>query len=565
MVFRHTPGFLGRFVGLVLLLLLFLPGTGLAKTVRVGIVPFDLHSSQDIGYLVQGIKDMLSSRLASPETLLIEPSAVSAAAAGLKGSLSPSAAAQVMEKLKADFLVYGSITKLGSKYSLNWKISSAASPENPTGLARTSTEDELIPIIDEMAGLAREVISGRPPTILVTRPKQDQAEAQETPAPKPGPGPSPAGKPAKEPPIFERQDKEPEPSDEAEGTFKPQTVGAKLFLPVNVSPRPLTMAVGDLDGNGVDEVILISEKQLQVYAFKDKLPGQVLRVNKPLPGRLLMVSTGDVDNDGRDEIAITTLYGHLPRAAIFKLRGKKLQQLAKLSNQHLRIIPTPQGPMLVAQEALLSDLFSGSFIQYSLAGGKLARVGGIPGSHDIEFSTLARGDMTGDGQTESIGLSYTEKLTVVNSSGRVIFRSGQKFGGTNNVINLPDKNPNNEDIVYSLNAPVVVSDIDKDGKPEALVVHNTDTARRISVNLSHYRRGSVFVMSWTGRAMSTTWRTPQLEEYMATAGIATLADKSKWLVMAGSEPEFYGGTFKLWKKTKGYLFRAPLTFEKKEE
>ena len=566
MVFRHTPGLPGRIAGLAIVLILLLPGLGLAKTIRVGIVPFDLHSSQDIGYLVQGIKDMLSSRLASPETLLIEPSEVTAAAAGLKGSLSPSAAAQIMEKLKADFLVYGSITKLGTKYSLNWKISSAASPENPTGLARTATEDELIPIIDEMAGLAREVISGRPPTILVTRPKPDQAETQEPPETKPAPGSQPAAKPDKKSPVFERQDGEgPQDEDDPEGTFKAQTVGANLFLPVNVSPRPLTMAVGDLDGDKVDEVVLISEKQIQIYDFKDKLPGQVLRINKPLSGRLMMVSTGDVDNDGQDEIALTSLYGHLPRAAIFKYRGKKLQQLAALSNQHLRIIRTPQGPVLVAQEAILSDLFSGSFIQYSLAGGKLARVGGIPGSNDIEFSTLARGDITGDGQTESVGLSYTEKLTVVNSSGRVIFRSGQKFGGTNNVIALPDKNPNNEDIVYSLNAPVLIEDIDHDGKLEALVVHNTDTARRISVNLSHYRRGSVYVMAWTGRAMSTTWRTPQLEEYMATAGIVTLGDKSRWLVMAGSEPEFYGGTFKLWKKTKGYLFRAPLTFEQKGE
>lgn len=565
MGFRNIPGLLIRFTVLLCLLVLFLPAIGSAKTVRVGIVPFSLQSSQDIGYLVQGIKDMLSSRLASPETILVEPAKVAAAIAALPGPLGPSTAAEVIEKLKIDYLIYGSVTKLGSKYSLNWNISSAAAPEKPTGLARTSTEDELIPIIDEMAGLAREVISGKPPTILVARPKPDQAEPQETSQAKPAQEKETADNPKKDSPIFSRQDKAPPKANGVDGTFRPQRVGAKLFLPVNISPRPLSMAVGDLTGNGVDEVILVSEKQLQIYAFKDRLPGQVARVNKPLPGRMIMVSAGDVDNDGRAEIAITSLYGALPRAAVFKLNGKRLQRLAKLSNTHLRIIPSPQGPLLIAQEATLSNLFSGPFIQYSLAGGKLARVGGIPGSNDIEFSTLARGDLTGDGQTESIGVSYTEKLTVVNATGRVIYRSGQTFGGTNNVLNLPDKNPNNEDVVYSLNAPVVLSDIDRDGKIEALVVHNTDTARRISVNLSHFRRGSVFVMSWTGRSMSSLWRTPQLEEYLAAAGIVTLADKSRWLVMAGSEPEFYGGTFKLWKKTKGYIFRAPLTFEKKEE
>ncbi len=562
MGFRNTPGALGRALVLVCLLILCLPGIGRAKTFRVGIVPFELHSSQDIGYLVQGIKDMLSSRLASPETLLIEPAEVSAATADLKGSLSPAAAAEVMKKLQADFLIYGSVTKLGAKYSLNWKISSAASPEKPTGLARTATEDELIPIIDEMAGLAREVISGKPPTILVARPKGDQAEAQEPAQPQAPAEKAPPREPRKKTPLFERQDKTPGQGDESGAVFQPQQQsGSKLFIPVNISPRPLSMAVGDLSGNGVDEVILISEKQLQIYAFRGDIPGQVVKISKPLPGRLLMVSTGDIDNDGRAEIALTSLYGSLPRAAVFKLNGQKLQRLAKLSNRHLKIIPSPQGPILVAQEATLSDLFTGSFVQYSLAGGKLVRVGGIPGSNDIEFSTLARGDLTGDGQAESIGLSFTEKLTVVNATGRVIYRSGNTFGGTNNVISLPDKNPNNEDIVHPLNGQVVVSDIDKDGKLETLVIHNMDTARRISVNLSHFRKGSVFVMTWNGRALAPKWRTPQLEEYVASVGVVTLADKSRRLVMAGSEPEFYGGTFKLWKKTKGYLFRAPLTFE----
>lgn len=562
MEFRNTPRTLSSVLILVCLLLFGLPANGAAESYRVGIVPFELHASQDIGYLVQGIKDMLSSRLASPETQLIEPAEVSAATQGHKGSLSPSAAAEIMEKLKADFLIYGSVTKLGDKYSLNWKISSAASPASPTGLARTATEDELIPIIDEMAGLAREVISGKPPTILVARPQGEQAEVQE-PA-KPQAPPAEAGTDEGKGAIFERQDKEADQSSGSGAVFQPQKGGTKLFVPVNISPRPLSMAVGDLTGNGVDEVVLISEKQLQIYAFRGDIPGQVVSINKPLPGRLMMVTTGDIDNDGRAEIALTSLYGSLPRAAVFKLDGKRLQRLAKLSNRHLKIIPSPQGPILVAQEATLSDLFTGPFVQYSLAGGKLVGVGGIPGSNDIEFSTLARGDITGDGQAESIGLSLTEKLTVVNASGRVVYRSDNTFGGTNNVISLPDKNPNNEDIVYPINGQVVVADIDGDKKPETLVVHNMDTARRISVNLSHYRKGSVFVMTWNGRALAPKWRTPQLEEYVASAGVVKLADNSRRLVLAGSEPEFYGGTFKLWKKTKGYLFRAPLTFEEKQ-
>lgn len=216
----------------------------------------------------------------------------------------------------------------------------------------------------------------------------------------------------------------------------------------------------------------------------------------------------------------------------------------------------------MAQEALLGSLFSGGFIRYSLTKGRLVRTGGIPGATDIEFSTLALADITGDGNVESLGLGQTEKLTVVSAAGQVLYRSGETFGGTNNLLSLPDKNPQNEDINYSLNATVTVDDIDGDGQPEVLVVHNHDTARRITVHLSHYRKGSVFVMKWTGQDLVAAWRTPQIEQYVAGAGLLKLADGQRLLVMAATDSEFYGGVWKLWKKTKGYLYRAPLTFEK---
>jgi len=538
------------------LLLVWHPGHASAEIFRVAIVPFQLHSSQDIGYLIRGIRDMLSSRLASPDIELVEPSEVSLALGGIKKPLTPAKAAKVAERLQADFVIYGSVTKLGQRYSLNWQILNAASPERPTGLARTATEDELIPIIDEMAGLAREVISGRAPTILVARPKPFQAEEEGQ-----APETAPAQAEPEEAKLFARAG-QPDPTKPSTATFRPQSQGQDVFSVLNVSPRPLAVATGDVDGDKVGETLLISEKGLSIIGFKGQEPELLVRLNRPLPGRLLMVSAGDVDGDGRAEIALTSLPRALPRSAIFKLKGRRLKEIAHLDRHHLRIIASPQGPILVGQEALLGSLFSGGFIRYSLTKGRLVRTGGIPGATDIEISTLALADITGDGNVESIGLGQTEKLTVVSAAGQVLFRSAETFGGTNNMVSLPDKNPQNEDINYSVNAAVTVDDIDEDGQPEVLVVHNHDTARRITVHLSHYRKGSVFVMKWTGHDLVPAWRTPQIEPYVAGAGLLNLADGQRLLVMAATDSEFYGGVWKLWKKTKGYLYRAPLTFEK---
>jgi len=542
------------------LALLFSISPAWAKTLRVAIIPFHLYSDQDLGYLVQGMRDMLTSRLASPERELVEPAEIETALAGLKPPLTKTTAGQVMAKLEADFIIYGSVTKLGPQYSLNWQILKATAPDLPTGLARTATEDDLIPIIDEMAGLAGEVISGRPPTVLVTRPKPGLTQAEEAVTARPE-----EQEPPRSEAVFVQPGGKASQSDEGGAIFRPQKLNRKLFLSIGVNPRPLAMAIADFDGDKGDEVILIAEKEVLIFGFQDDQPRLLTRLKSPLYGRLLMVSAGDIDGDGRAEVALTALSGSLPRSELYKVDGNQLRRLARLGNHHLRIIASPQGPILAAQEGTITSLFNGPFIRLELKGSKLVPVGGITGSSQIEFPTLALGDVTADGQVESLGLSQTEKLTVVSPSGTVLYRSGDTFGGTNNVVILPDRNPKNEDITYSLNAPLMVIDLDGDGRSEVLAVHNTDTARRVSVNLSHYRKGSVFGLSWTGTTMATTWRTPQVEEYAAAAGIARLKGGGRLLMMAVSEPEFYGGTFKLWEKTKGYLFRAPLTFEKKAE
>lgn len=541
------------------LALLVLPNTGWSKSARVGIVPFHLHSSQDIGYLVQGIRDMLSSRMAGPETELVELAQINQALTGLKLPLSPSSASTLAQRLKADYIVFGSITKLGPQFSLNWQVLKTADPGHPIGLARTATEDELIPVIDEMAGLARDVISGAPPTILVARPQKAKPEAGAQ--SQPAPAATAPAKPKKKRVIFGKAGQD-QAADETSGAaFKVSGAAKSIYQVINVSPRPLMIAAGDLDGDKTDDILLLSEKALQIYTFRDGQPALKAKFNKPMPGRLMIASAGDLDRDGKAEIALTTLYGSLPRAAIFKLDGRRLRQIATISNHHLRIVDSPQGALIVGQESTVTSLYSGPFIRFGLAGSRLKRIGGVVGSSNIGLSTMALGDITGDGKIETIGLGTTEKLTVLSSAGRVLFRSGDEMGGTNNSIRLPNVDHQGDDYAYEINASTFLEDMDGDGRLEVLAVHNQDTARRISVNMSHFRKGSIFGFSWAGHLLSQKWQTPVVDEYIAGAEIVTLANGQRVLVMAATEPEFYGGTFKLFQKTKGFLIMAPMEVE----
>ncbi len=531
--------------GLALALGLVFGGQARAKSVRVAVTPLSVYAAQELGYLINGIRDMLVSRLASAEIQLIDPSEIEVALSGTKAPLTASTAAEAARKLEADYVIFGSITKLGDRFSLNWQILKADEPTKPTGLARTATEDQLIATVDEMAGLARRVITGQPLPVLVARPA-------------PASTPTPKVEEKKKRSLFFKPGAGPQEAAATSALFRPQAVAHSVFDVMTISPKPVALAVADVDGDRSEDILIIGKKDLAILSLNSGKPVPLARFPSPLPGRLLMVSGGDVDGDGRAEIALTSIYGRLPRCAVFKLEGTKLVKLAELERHHLRIIPSPEGPILIGQQATLSDFFLGAFSRFVLSGGRLVPRGAVPGERYIGFSSLARADLDGDGTVESIGLGYTEKLTVVNVADYPVFVSESVFGGSNNVIMGRDleegQAEDRPDI--RLNAPVLVSDIDGDGKVEVLVLHNEDLARRITMHISYYRKGSVYAFNWMGSALANTWRTPQIEDYCAGIGLAKVKDKDPILVMAATEPEAFDLPFQ---SDSGYLLTAAAT------
>ena len=87
---------------------------------RVAILPFTMNAEKDLSYLRQGIMDMLASRLNWPGKVEIIPKQiVSDAMADHKGPVSAETANSVGRKLKADYVLYGSLTVFGQSVSMD--------------------------------------------------------------------------------------------------------------------------------------------------------------------------------------------------------------------------------------------------------------------------------------------------------------------------------------------------------------------------------------------------------------------------------------------------------------
>ena len=117
---------------LCLLLLYVLSGSVEAKGEKiVAVLPFTVHSAENIDYVRQGIWDMLSSRITVVGKIdVISKEAILQAIKEHEGKdLSSADVSGLGKKLNADYAVYGSITKIGNSISIDGKLIDIAAHE----------------------------------------------------------------------------------------------------------------------------------------------------------------------------------------------------------------------------------------------------------------------------------------------------------------------------------------------------------------------------------------------------------------------------------------------------
>ena len=137
--------------GLLFLIISIQPLWAKEKT-TVGVLPFVIHSAENIEYVRQGIGEMLTSRISGQEKIEVigRESIREALSEKEIQNLSASNLDKLGEKLNADFLVWGSITKIGNSLSIDAKLADITAGKTVVNVyAQCPTMDEVIPQIND--------------------------------------------------------------------------------------------------------------------------------------------------------------------------------------------------------------------------------------------------------------------------------------------------------------------------------------------------------------------------------------------------------------------------------
>jgi TolB-like protein len=474
----HSSRVRKKGVGLVLLFLslLFLASLSSAQgSLRVAILPFQIHSAEDLGYLKEGIYDIISSRLAASGGIdVIGKSAIEGVLIQMHPPrITDEVAREAGIRLKADYVVLGSVTKIGQFISLDARlIDTTGQKPASAAFAQTKGLDQLMGKVDEFARDIGGKILGEPAAIAKS-------------------------------PLIHRQ----------------EGVGFQKTQKFPFETKGLDIA--DVDGDGQNEIILMGTNTLRIYRYVEER----LRPFKTLKGRgsqnFLALDVADVNGNGPAEIIVTSIEGENLSSFILEYEENGFKKVNDGDDWYYRALDLPgKGPVLLAQKMGQKKTFSGSIYQFIWKRNKFRKSKKLKLPKDTPLYGLTIADVTGDGKNEIIRFDGSDHLRVLSSDGKdLLYKTSGKYGGTGNSFDresVPDLLPRDHVPTRAyIPGRIIAIDLDGDGRIEVIVNKNHFSTGRFFERTRLFDRAEIYNLVWDGLMLAENWRTKEIPGYIA--------------------------------------------------
>ena len=505
---------------------------------RVLVLPFSVHSAENIDYVKQGVSDMLSSRIAASNQIEVvgKDLAQEELAKYAKAGLSASDMSAIAKKLGADFVVWGSITKFGQSISIDGKLLETASGKSELNFfSQSQTIDDVIPKMNDFA----QKIVGRITGASALQPLQT---ASGTPSPS-------APAPSRESQII--------------AGMKDGGKRATLTSVINPefinSPDPLKrkgfwmsqqfrtefkgMAVGDVNRDGLNEIVVIDQSNIHIYQKK----GEAMQLLQTIAGKryqnYISVDVADINRDGIPEIIVTCLNRNLLESFVIQYKDGQYVTIASNLRWFLRVINTASDvPILLGQTYGSEKVFDTQIYEIVWRNGKYVEGEKQKIPRGLSVYGLTFESLTADGSEKIIALDELDYLCVFEKTHKllirlftfgfaqdeVLWRSDTPYGGSNNFIANTDRNnPSDTERSAFANLRILSYDTNNDGKKEFIIVKNLSSVGRLFKNLKMFTSSEIYNLEWDGLGLAENWRTKKINGYVADYAIADVNNDGK--------------------------------------
>lgn len=491
----------------------------------VAIFPFEVHAPEDLSYLRNGIRDMLASRLATGAGVTIASKAkVDALFDTNSAAIQPDKLQSLAEQLNANYVVTGSYTSLGSGASIDAKVYSAGLRTSQDFFATAPGQADVIMAINNLAWDIGEKIFG----------KAKPAQAVN--------GHQPAVVSQVQQPVVVYQTAHPERAylgNTGPGSpfIKPGGItGAFGFTKSqNFKMSMQAMDVGDVDGDGVDDVVIADRQNVKVYRVKEGVFGLIGEVSIAPHYKIHYLSLADLNKNGKAEIYVSSNENTTPNSFAIEWQGAQFDYLFKDSRMYIRAMEIAgEGLVLVGQSGAMDSPFEPGIYQLENSDGRPRKTVKIQVPDAINIFDFVMMDLEADGRTEVVSISQSDYLKVMNQGGKQTWSSADYYGGTTRFVGEAEMEKSAGQVKrYYIPSRIVVTDLNNDQKMDVVVNKNLSSASRIFQNLKSYPNGEIHGLAWNGIALAELWRTSQIDGYIADYQLRKIGDDGKAILYVG--------------------------------
>lgn len=283
------------------------------------------------------------------------------------------------------------------------------------------------------------------------------------------------------------------------------------------------MSVADVNGDGKNEVVLITQTQVIVNRFDGNRMREVARFDEGAANDFRWLDVADMNGDGAPEFYLASYRSNELFSLILQFKGGKFTPLVRNDRTFYRLIrvrrpekgekiPDAEAYLLLGQSEGIESAFEGPIRSYRWSGGKLAPAAPYALPPDLTILGFGLWDLNRDGSQEVIEVGKDDRLRVLSRSGSEVYSSSEKYGAPVHRFFSQAGAQRTEDQADAPDMPirsrVLVEDLDRDGVDEVLVIKN-EYGAAIAPGLG-VSGGQIAGLIWDGGGLTETWRTRKL-------------------------------------------------------
>ena len=459
------------------------------KVYKVAILPFQIHSQENLDYLREGIYDMLSSRIsAEGKIIVVERTAVERVFYEERPTrLDETVAKKIGMRVGADYIVLGSLTKIGDYVSLDARLISITEEKPPLGaFTQHRGIEEMMVKIGEFAQDIGYKITGHRAT--VTRPADPRH------------------------PYLVQPKKE-------IGRIDPAGLG---FRKSQTFPLEIKgVDIGDVDGDKKNDLIMMDRHTLYIFNYDGEKLKLILKVEQGYEHNFLTLDVADVNRNGVAEIIVTSVVVDELRSFILEYEEGKFKKIAENENWYFRVLDNPkESPLLMGQRMSSEGLPSGPIYRFVWKKKSFERGPKMDFPRETKIFGLTVADLRSQGVFDNVILEDSEHLKIVSADEKFKWRSRVLYGGTNTFYDTKKKRDPawgkqvGPDWRVYIPGRIIARDLDGDGLKE-VIINKNHRSSRLTERSRYYEMGEIYSLVWQDDYLDMHWKTREINGYIS--------------------------------------------------